>query len=194
MKLGIAGKGTGSRLAAASLAGLLRIGAAVLVAGVILGAVGCAGTNASDDTSAPVTRLSQNHPTNVDLKHDLPVPRDKVLTMQVDFALRNQAEFDELSREIDDKKSPHYHQWLTPEQIHQRFGETAEQYQAVEEWLICARVHDYRTDVINQNQDFIKFKGTALQAENAFKIKLVEPQYDRYINSRIRRYRTSSSA
>jgi hypothetical protein len=183
MKLGIAGKGTGSRLAAASLAGLLRIGAAVLVAGVILGAVGCAGTNASDDTSAPVTRLSQNHPTNVDLKHDLPVPRDKVLTMQVDFALRNQAEFDELSREIDDKKSPHYHQWLTPEQVHQRFGETAEQYQAVEQWLI-SQGFTITEKRFNQSQDFIKFKGTALQAENAFKVKLVEPQYDRYINSK----------
>jgi subtilase family serine protease len=165
------------------LAGLWRSGAAVLVAGVMLGATGCAGTSASDDTSIPVTRLAQNHPTNVDLKHDLPVPRDKVLTMQVDFALRNQAEFDELSREIDDKKSPHYHQWLTPEQVHQRFGETAEQYQAVERWLISQgfTIIEKR---YNESQDYIKFKGTALQAENAFKIKLVEPQYDRYINSK----------
>jgi hypothetical protein len=184
MKLGIVSKGTGCRLAvAASLAGWLSIGATVLVAGTVLGAAGCAGTSASDDTNAPVTRLAQNHPTNVDLKHDLPVPRDKVLTMQVDFALRNQAEFDELSREIDDKKSSHYHQWLTPEQVHQRFGETAEQYQAVEQWLI-SQGFTITEKRFNQSQDFIKFKGTALQAENAFKIKLVEPQYDRYINSK----------
>jgi len=172
MKIRIPGKSWGSRLVAAGLAVWLGLSAA-----------GCAGTSASDDTSEPVTRLSQNHPTNVDLKHDLPVPRDKVLTMQVDFALRNQAEFDELSREIDDKKSPHYHQWLTPEQVHQRFGETADQYHAVEQWLL-SQGFTITEKRYNESQDFIKFMGTALQAETAFKIKLVEPQYDRYINSK----------
>jgi hypothetical protein len=173
MKPGIVSKGTGLKLAVV----------ACLTVWLSLGAAGCADNGASDDNAGPVTRLAQNHPTNVDLKHDLPVPRDKVLTMQVDFALRNQAEFDQLSREIDDKKSPHYHQWLTPEQVHQRFGETAEQYQAVEQWLVSQgfTIIEKR---YNQSQDFIKFKGTALQAENAFKIKLVEPQYDRYINSK----------
>src|SRR5512135_2367603 len=111
MNRGIVSKATGFRLAAM----------ACLIACLSLGAGGCADNGSSDESAGPVTRLSQNHPTNVDLKHDLPVPRDKVLTMQVDFALRNQAEFDQLSREIDDKKSPHYHQWLTPEQVHQRF-------------------------------------------------------------------------
>ncbi len=173
MKPGIVSKGTGLKLAVV----------ACLTVWLSLGAAGCADNGASDDNAGPVTRLAQNHPTNVDLKHDLPVPRDKVLTMQVDFALRNQAEFDQLSREIDDKKSPHYHQWLTPEQVHQRFGETAEQYHAVEQWLVSQgfTIIEKR---YNQSQDFIKFKGTALQAENAFKIKLVEPQYDRYINSK----------
>jgi pro-kumamolisin-like protein len=172
MKIRIPGKSWGSRLVAVGLAVWLSLSAA-----------GCAGTSASDDMSEPVTRLSQNHPTNVDLKHDLPVPRDKVLTMQVDFALRNQAEFDELSREIDDKKSPHYHQWLTPEQAHQRFGETADQYHAVEQWLL-SQGFTITEKRYNESQDFIKFMGTALQAETAFKIKLVEPQYDRYINSK----------
>jgi subtilase family serine protease len=184
MKLGIVGKRTGLRLAvAAGLAGLLSIGATGLVLGMSLSASGCAGSSASDESAGPVTRLTQNHPTNVDLKHDLPVPRDKVLTMQVDFALRNPAEFDELSREIDDKKSPHYHQWLTPELIHQRFGETAGQYQAVAQWLM-SQGFTITEKRYNESQDFIKFKGTALQAETAFKIKLVEPQYDRYINSK----------
>jgi subtilase family serine protease len=172
MKLGIVGKRGGLRLAVAA-------GLAVLVSL----AAGCADNSASDESAGPVTRLAQNHPTNVDLKHDLPVPRDKVLTMQVDFALRNQAEFDELSREIDDKKSPHYHQWLTPEQVHQRFGETAAQYNAVEQWLM-SQGFTITEKRYNESQDYIKFKGTALQAENAFKIKLVEPQYDRYINSK----------
>jgi hypothetical protein len=183
MKIGIVGKRSGSRLVvAAGLAGLMSIRVAGLVVGLSLIVAGCVGNSASDESAGPVTRLSQNHPTNVDLKHDLPVPRDKLLTMQVDFALRNRAKFDELSRAIDDKKSPQYHHWLTPQQIHERFGETAEQYQAVEQWLVAQgfRITERR---YNQSQDYIKFNGTALQAETAFKVKLVEPQYDRYINS-----------
>ena len=33
------------------------------------------------------------------------------------------------------------------------------------------------------DNDYIKFSGTAEQAEQAFRIHLVEPMYDRYINS-----------
>jgi subtilase family serine protease len=150
-----------------------------------LHAAGCASTT-DDDSSAngeQVTRLAQNHPTNVDLKHDVPVPRDKVLDLQVDFALHNQAEFDRLSREIDDPKSPHYQQWLTPHDMHVRFGETKDQYQAVEQWLKSEgfTIIEKRYD---SNEDYIKFTGTAEQAEKTFKIHLVEPMYDRYINSK----------
>jgi subtilase family serine protease len=139
----------------------------------------------SDDTTAsgqPVVRLSQNNLANVDLKHDAPVPRDKMLDMQVDFALRNQAEFDELSKEIDDPKSPHYQQWLTPQEMHARFGETKDQYQAVAAWLKSEGFTITENDY-GQNEDYIKFRGTVEQAEKTFKIKLVEPMYDRYINS-----------
>ncbi len=139
----------------------------------------------SDDTTAsgqPVVRLSQNNLANVDLKHDAPVPRDKILDMQVDFALRNQAEFDELSKEIDDPKSPHYQQWLTPQEMHARFGETKHQYQAVAAWLKSEGFTITENDY-GQNEDYIKFRGTVEQAEKTFKIKLVEPMYDRYINS-----------
>ena len=98
---------------------------------------GCASFQSDDRTAngAPVARLSQNNPTDVDLRYDDPVPRDMMLDMQVDFALRNQAEFDELSREIDDPNSPHYQQWLTPQEMHARFGETKDQFEAVEAWL-----------------------------------------------------------
>jgi subtilase family serine protease len=154
---------------------------------ILLGVVaaGCV-NNETEDTTANgeiVARLSQNNPTNVDLKHDNPVPRDMMLDMQVDFALRNQVQFDELSREIDDPKSPQYQQWLTPQEMHARFGETKDQYEAVAAWLKSQgfAITEMR---YGQNEDYIKFRGTALQAEQAFKIKLVEPMYDRYINSK----------
>jgi subtilase family serine protease len=155
-----------------------------LAALLSIGVAGCT-TYQSENTTAngePVVRLSENNPANVDVKHDKPVPRDKMLDMQVDFALRNQAEFDELSKEIDDPSSPHYQQWLTPEEMHTRFGETKGQYQAVEAWL-KSEGFTITDEAYGQNEDYIKFSGTAEQAEQAFKIKLVEPMYDRYINS-----------
>ena len=147
--------------------------------------MGCASGPADENTTPsgePVTRIGQNHPTNVDLKHDEPVPRDKVLDMQVDFALRNQAEFDEFSRSIDDPKSPNYQHWLTPQEMHERFGESHAQFQAVEDWL---KAEGFTITELgyDRNEDYIKFRGTAEQTEKTFKIHLVEPMYDRYINS-----------
>jgi hypothetical protein len=159
-----------------------RIGFAATIALALVLALfaGCSGMGEEHDENVP--RLAQNRPTNVDLKHDLPVPRDKILYMEVDFAQRNQAEHDALSRAIDDKKSPLYHHWLTPEELHARFGETQEQFNAVEAWLQSQgfRITEKRYGMDN---DYIKFSGTAEQAELAFKIHLVEPMYDRYINS-----------
>ena len=150
---------------------------------LIFCANGCSGLGSSTEGGdEPATRLGVNHPTNVDVKHDEPVPRDKVLELQVDFAPRNQAAHDELMRAIDDKKSPLYHHWLTPEEIHLRFGETAEQFRAVEQWL-KGEGYTITEERYGVNGDLIKFKGTAAQIERTFKIRLVEPQYDRYINS-----------
>jgi hypothetical protein len=159
--------------------------AAVLVVCFSVQVMGCAGGPADENTTPsgkPVTRIGQNHPTNVDLKHDEPVPRDKVLELQVDFALRNQAAFDEFSRSIDDPKSPNYQHWLTPHEMHERFGETHEQFQAVEDWL---KSEGFTITELgyDRNEDYIKFTGTAEQTEKTFKIHLVEPMYDRYINS-----------
>jgi subtilase family serine protease len=155
---------------------------AALAVLLILHAAGCSGTAASSGGGEQVARLSVNHPTNVDLKHDVPVPRDKVLDLQVDFAHHNQAEFDELTRAIDDKKSLQYHHWLTPQEIHARFGETADQFRAVEQWLKSAGF-TITDESYGANGDYIKFKGTAEQVEKIFKIRLVEPMYDRFINS-----------
>jgi kumamolisin len=157
--------------------------AAALAVGLTLYAAGCSGTATSGGGGdEQATRLGVNHPTNVDVKHDVPVPRDKVLELEVDFALRNNAEHEALMRAIDDKKSPQYHHWLTPQEMHARFGETADQFHAVEQWIMSEgfTITEKR---YGANGDYIKFKGTAAQIEKTFKIRLVEPIYDRYINS-----------
>jgi subtilase family serine protease len=155
----------------------------MLVVGLLLCALGCSGTGSeTSSVDQQGTRLGVNHPQNVDVKHDLPVPREKVIEIQIDFAMRNKSEHEEFMRAIDDKKSPLYHHWLTPQEMHARFGETAEQFQAVKQWL-QAEGFTISEERYGVNGDFIKAKGTAAQIEKTFKIRLVEPMYDRYINS-----------
>jgi subtilase family serine protease len=155
---------------------------AVLALSLSLQMAGCA-NDVADDSDPNAIRLVQNSPTNVDLKHDVPVPRNMMLNLQVDFALRDQAAFDKFSHEIDDKKSPNYQHWLTPHEMHVRFGESKEQFDAVEQWL---KAEGFVITELgyDRNEDYIKFRGTAEQAEKTFKIHLVEPMYDRYINSK----------
>lgn len=126
-------------------------------------------------------RLPNGHPTKLDLSYYHPAPRDRVIRMEVNFAKRDQAQFDELMRAIQDPKSPQYHHWLTPQQIHDRFGETQSQFNAVEQWLTSQGFtiisKDYGT-----NSDYITFKGTIKQAEKAFNVEIVAPEYDLYAN------------
>ncbi len=158
------------------------LAAIVLAVLLISQAAGCAGT-ADSGGNDNATRLAVNHPTGVDVVHDVPVPRDKVLDLEVDFAMRNQAEFDQFMHEIDDKKSPEYHHWLTPQETHARFGETAGQFHAVEQWL-KSEGFTITEESYDTNADYIKFSGTAEQIERVFKLRLVEPMYDRYTNSK----------
>jgi subtilase family serine protease len=161
-----------------------RTGFAVVAALAVLlvfHAMGCS-ENSSVSDADNATRLAVNNPTNVDVKHDEPVPPGYVLHLEVDFAMRNQADFDQFMHEIDDKNSPQYHHWLTPHEMHQRFGETSDQFHAVEQWL-KSEGFTITEEADDSNSDYIKFTGTAAQAEKTFKIRLVEPMYDRYTNS-----------
>lgn len=157
------------------------LAAAGLAVVLIFHAAGCAAP--ADSGSDNAARLVVNNPTGVDVVHDVPVPRDKVLHLEVDFAMRNQAEFDQFMHAIDDKKSPEYHHWLTPQETHARFGETSDQFQAVKQWLI-SQGFTITEESYDTNADYIKFSGTAAQIENVFKLRLVEPMYDRYTNSK----------
>ncbi|HTS16747.1 MAG TPA: S53 family peptidase, partial [Verrucomicrobiae bacterium] len=54
----------------------------------------------------------------------------------IGLPLRNQSEFDQLLRDIYDPTSASYHQYLTPQQIAERFGPSDEDYQAVMAFIL----------------------------------------------------------
>lgn len=154
-----------------------------------LSAGGCSGTggvlgkgNAERTTSAtgePLVRLQHDRPEGIDLTKDHDAPVDKVIPLEVELATRNKPQFDELMRQIADPHSTQYHHWLTPEEMHTRFGETRSQFDAVKLWL-QEQGFTITDESYGTNADYIRFKGTIGQIEKAFDVQLALPEYDHY--------------
>jgi hypothetical protein len=64
-----------------------------------------------------------------------------------------------------DKSSPNYHNWLTPEQFGQQFGPADQDVQAVTSWL---QTHGFQVSRVSKGRVVIEFSGTASQLKEAF--------------------------
>ncbi|HTU32599.1 MAG TPA: Ig-like domain repeat protein [Candidatus Acidoferrum sp.] len=64
-----------------------------------------------------------------------------------------------------DKSSPNYHQWLTPQQFGQQFGPADSDVQTVVSWL---QSQGFQIDSIANGRGVIEFSGTAAQVQAAF--------------------------
>ena len=63
------------------------------------------------------------------------------------------------------KASPHYHEWLTPEEFGQRFGPNDHDLQIVTSWL---QGHGFEVARIAKGRNVIEFSGNATQVQEAF--------------------------
>lgn len=68
-----------------------------------------------------------------------------------------------------DKSSPHYHQWLTPEQFGQQFGPPDSDIQKVTDWLQGYGFHDVH---VSKGRSVIEFSGTAAQVEKSLRTSI----------------------
>ncbi len=64
-----------------------------------------------------------------------------------------------------DKTSPSYHKWLTPEQFGQQFGPADADIQTVTNWL---EVHGFTVNSVSKGKMIIEFTGTAGLVRDAF--------------------------
>lgn len=64
-----------------------------------------------------------------------------------------------------DKASPNYHRWLTPEQFGLQFGPNDRDIQAVSSWL---QSHGFRIAKVAKGRTTIEFSGVASQVQEAF--------------------------
>ncbi len=63
------------------------------------------------------------------------------------------------------KNSPSYHQWLTPDQFGQQFGPSDQDMQAIQLWL---GLHGFQIGAISGGRTVIEFSGTAQQVQQTF--------------------------
>src|SRR5215831_6919938 len=64
-----------------------------------------------------------------------------------------------------DKSSPTYHKWLTPDEFGQQFGPTDADVQTVTTWL---QLHGFQVARVSHGKGVIEFSGTAGQVQQAF--------------------------
>lgn len=80
-----------------------------------------------------------------------------------------QGELDELLKSQQDRRSPQYHRFLTPEQYAARFGMDDGDIQQVVTWLETSGFRDVE---VARSKTWVSFGGTAAQAEMAFHVQL----------------------
>ena len=91
------------------------------------------------------------------------------LKFAVGLPLRNQAALDQLLSELYNPASPQFHQWLTPEQFTERFGASAEDYRALEEFAVS---HGLTIAFRHPNRLVLDVEGAVRDIEQTFHTRL----------------------
>jgi subtilase family serine protease len=92
------------------------------------------------------------------------MPMQRV-TMVFSRTVAQQADLDQLLTEQQDRSSPNYHKWLTPEEFGDRFGLATQYVNLVAAWL---QSQGFTVDEIARSRTWITFSGIAAQVEAAF--------------------------
>ncbi len=96
---------------------------------------------------------------------------DATKTMEVTIWLKshNQAEMDQLAKELYDKTSPVYHQWLKSADIAARFAPTAAEAKTVQNFF---EAHNLKVVNVGANNFFVRARGTVGAVQAAFHVQL----------------------
>jgi subtilase family serine protease len=80
-----------------------------------------------------------------------------------------EAALDKFQTELQDKSSPNYHKWLTPEQFGKLYGPSDSDISAIVAWL---ESHGLKLEEVSKGRTNIAFSGTAGQVEEAFHTRI----------------------
>lgn len=119
--------------------------------------------------AGPVVRLRGNHHPLARAEFDAgPLDgntRLDSLVMVLNPSEEQSAALDQLIQSQHDSTSPHYRQWLTPEEYAEHFGASREDVARIGGWL---QSKGFSVDEVSRSRRSIRFSGTASQVEHAF--------------------------
>lgn len=91
------------------------------------------------------------------------------MTLAIQPTDAQKADLQQFLHELQDKSSPNYHKFLTPEQFADRFGASSNDLAKVKVWL---ESFGLTVDAVGRGRTFVKFHGTAGQVNSAFQTEL----------------------
>lgn len=97
------------------------------------------------------------------------LPATQQLNLSIVLPLRNEAQLHDLLSQLYEPSSPNYHQFLSVAQFTERFGPTADDYQAV---MNFAQAHGFTVIGTPPNRMSVPIRGTAAQIEAAFNVNM----------------------
>lgn len=98
-----------------------------------------------------------------------PATRIEGVTLAFRPSAAQQKDLDKLLVDLQDPKSPVYHQWLTPEEFGARFGMSDSDLAQVQSWL---ESKGFSVIDVPPSRNRIRFSGTVAQIESAFRMEM----------------------
>jgi subtilase family serine protease len=92
------------------------------------------------------------------------LPMDRMLLV-LKRSPEREAALRQLLEAQQDKSSPNFHKWLTPEEFGQEFGPSDQDVRAAMDWL---ESHGFQVNYVAKGRSVIEFSGTASQVQEAF--------------------------
>jgi kumamolisin len=97
------------------------------------------------------------------------MPADQSLRLNLTLPLRNEAELDNLLRELYNPQSPFFHQFLSVQEFTERFGPTAQDYAAV---IHFAQQNGLTVTGTYPNRLVVNVTGSVANVERAFQVSM----------------------
>ncbi len=133
---------------------------------------GCnAGGGSLEQTSQSVSSKGGNNtPGFIKNAKDLgPVDPSTVITVTAWLKLKNESQLDALVAGQYKKGNASYHKWLSSSDVNAQFAPTANQMNAVQNWL---NSHNLKTLSVEENNYFVKVQGTVGDVQKAFHVQI----------------------
>src|SRR5215467_11034647 len=92
-----------------------------------------------------------------------------VISVTAWLKLQNENQLNQLAQQLYDKKSPNFHKWLNQGQFNASFSPTAQQVNAVQNFLTA---HGLSVIDVAENNFYVKVQGSIGQIEQAFHVSI----------------------